>query len=77
LIRHQPFIASKALYRMTLPSDREDEGKGGIMAKCPKCGADVASPTKTWTLAPKGRRPVTIGLFKCPNGHFFRAGIKK
>ncbi|MCC6012813.1 MAG: chromatin protein Cren7 [Candidatus Verstraetearchaeota archaeon] len=47
------------------------------MAKCPKCGTEVASPTKTWTLAPKGRKAVTIGLFKCPNcGAYFRAGIK-
>jgi len=46
------------------------------MPKCPKCGTEVAAPIKKWTLAPKGRKPVTIGLFKCPNGHFFRAGVK-
>lgn len=47
------------------------------MAKCPKCGTEVESPMKTWTLAPKGRKGVTIGLFKCPNcGAFFRSGIK-
>ncbi|RLE50067.1 MAG: chorismate-binding protein [Candidatus Methanomethylicota archaeon] len=48
------------------------------MAKCPKCGAEVANPTKTWVLAPKGKKPVTIGLFKCPScGTVFRAAVKK
>lgn len=48
------------------------------MAKCPKCGTEVAQPTKTWTLAPKGRKPVTVGLFKCPScGAYFRAAVAK
>ncbi|NHV45846.1 MAG: chromatin protein Cren7 [Candidatus Verstraetearchaeota archaeon] len=47
------------------------------MAKCPKCGTENPTPTKTWTLAPKGRKPLTVGLFKCSNcGAYFRAGIK-
>jgi len=47
------------------------------MAKCPKCGTKVSKPEKTWVLAPKGRRPVTIGLFKCPVcGAYFRSGVK-
>jgi len=45
------------------------------MPKCPKCGAEVVKPIKTWILAPKGRKGVIIGLFKCPNGHYFRAKI--
>jgi len=45
------------------------------MAKCPKCGAEVPTPEKTWELAPRGRRGITIGLFKCPNGHYFRAKV--
>mgnify|MGYP000194439455 FL=1 len=48
-----------------------------MMPKCPKCGTEVEKPIKTWQLAPKGRKPVTIGLFKCPNcGTFFRKGVK-
>jgi len=47
------------------------------MAKCPKCGTEVPQPTKTWTLAPKGRKPVTVGLFKCPScGAYFNFFIK-
>ena len=47
------------------------------MAKCPKCGAEVEKPIKVWKLAPKGRKPVHIGLFKCPRcGTYFRKGVK-
>lgn len=46
------------------------------MVKCPKCGTENVTLAKKWTLAPKGRKPVIIGLFKCANGHFFRAGVK-
>lgn len=47
------------------------------MAKCPKCGKEVANPTKTWQLAPKGKKALTIGLFKCPGcGAYFRAAVK-
>jgi len=37
------------------------------MPKCKACGADLANPEKTWTMAPKGKPPVTMGLFKCPS----------
>ena len=47
------------------------------MAKCPKCGMEVAKPTKTWKLAPKGRKAITIGLLKCPGcGTTFRSSVK-
>lgn len=47
------------------------------MAKCPKCGKDAAKPTKTWKLAPKGKKPISIGLYKCAScGTFFRAAMK-
>jgi len=47
------------------------------MVKCKKCGTEVGAPLKTWVLAPKGRRPVTMGLYKCPAcGAYFRAGVK-
>jgi uncharacterized protein (UPF0212 family) len=41
------------------------------LAKCPSCGADVASPTKKWSMAGRpdkaGKRlRLEIGLFDCP-----------
>jgi uncharacterized protein (UPF0212 family) len=41
------------------------------MAKCPKCGTDVATPKKKWTMAGRpdkaGKKvELTIGLFDCP-----------
>jgi hypothetical protein len=47
-----------------------------IIMKCPKCGTDVANPTKTWKMEPKGRKPITVGLFKCSCGKSFRAAAK-
>lgn len=46
---------------------------GSTMAKCPKCGTEVSTPLKSWILAPKGRKPVTMGLYKCQScGAYFR-----
>ena len=44
---------------------------GKHMAKCPKCGADVANKRKSWKMAGRpdkmGKRiELTIGLFDCP-----------
>jgi uncharacterized protein (UPF0212 family) len=41
------------------------------MAKCPKCGTQVATPRKKWTMAGRpdksGKRmQLEIGLFDCP-----------
>ncbi|MEM2675607.1 MAG: chorismate-binding protein [Candidatus Bathyarchaeia archaeon] len=41
------------------------------MAKCPKCGTQVANPRKKWTMAGRpdksGKRmQLEIGLFDCP-----------
>ena len=48
--------------------------EGVSMAKCGKCGTEVEKPEKTWTMAPKGRKPLKVGLFKCPKcGKSFRA----
>ncbi|MDI9643631.1 MAG: chromatin protein Cren7 [Candidatus Verstraetearchaeota archaeon] len=48
-----------------------------VLAKCPKCGTEVVKPTKTWKLAPKGKKAIEIRLFKCPScGAFFRHGQK-
>ena len=43
------------------------------MVNCPKCGVDVATPVKTWSIP--SRRPLTkgeeskvaMGIFECPN----------
>jgi len=48
----------------------EDVG-GKIMGKCPKCGTQVATPRKKWTMAGRpdksGKRmQLEIGLFDCP-----------
>ncbi len=41
------------------------------MAKCPKCGMNVAKPRKTWKMAGRPDRhgmktELKIGLFDCP-----------
>ena len=38
------------------------------MPKCPKCGFEVKTPIKKWRM-----KYVVIGLYRCPNGHYFRA----
>ena len=54
---------------------------GNLMAKCPKCGMDVATPRKTWKMAGRpdksGKRTeLTIGLYDhC--GKTFRAVLAK
>ena len=43
------------------------------MVKCPKCGAEVATPVKTWPIP--SRKPLkkgeesklVVGIFECPN----------
>jgi uncharacterized protein (UPF0212 family) len=53
------------------------------MAKCPKCGVDVAKPRKTWKMAGRpdksGKRlQLEIGLFDCPKCHrAFRVALSK
>ena len=34
-------------------------------------------PVKAWVLAPRGRKGVIIGLFRCPNGKTVRKAIGK
>ncbi len=47
------------------------------MAKCPKCGKENTKPTKTWKMAPKGKKPVVIGLHKCAScGMTYRVAMK-
>jgi hypothetical protein len=52
------------------------------MAKCKKCGAEVASPRKTWKMAGRpdrsGKRTeLNIGLFDCPKCGAFRVVLGK
>jgi len=54
---------------------------GDIVAKCPKCGVEVAAK-KTWKMAgrpdKKGKRlQLHIGLFECPKHGTFRAVLAK
>jgi uncharacterized protein (UPF0212 family) len=57
--------------------------EGNLMAKCPKCGTDVESPKKKWTMAGRpdksGKRmQLEIGLFDCPKCKKpFRAVLSK
>jgi len=56
---------------------------GKCMAKCPKCGMNVASPRKTWKMAGRpdkaGKKiELTIGLFDCPKcKKAFRVALAK
>lgn len=62
---------------VSAPWDSKESMEENYLAKCPKCGTEVAKPTKTWKLAPKGKKAITIGLFKCPScGAFFRSAQK-
>jgi hypothetical protein len=44
-----------------------------------ECDGEVVKlrPVKVWVLAPRGRKGVVIGLFKCPNGKTVRKAIAK
>lgn len=58
-------------------------GKKGDPFTCPVCGVRVTDPERTWTVVSpipdsKGRVTVTVmGSFRCPNGHTWKAVIKK
>jgi predicted RNA-binding Zn-ribbon protein involved in translation (DUF1610 family) len=52
------------------------------MAKCPKCGMEVAKERKSWKMAGRpdkqGKRlELTIGLFDCPKCGAFRKALAK
>jgi len=53
------------------------------LVKCPKCGAEVAAPIKTWLISSrksvkKGEEAkIVMGIFECPSCNArFRAGVK-
>jgi len=51
------------------------------VAKCPKCGTNVASPAKTWPIPSrkatgKGEDKLVVGIFECPScSARFRAAV--
>ena len=51
--------------------------KKTVKVKDPTTGKEVVLvPEKVWTLAPRGRKGVKIGLFKSPEtGKYFRAKV--
>ena len=52
------------------------------MVKCPKCGVEVSTPVKTWSMSRRGAKTggeskVVMGLFECPNCRArFRAAVE-
>jgi len=53
-----------------------------ILAKCPKCGTEVANPRKKWKMAGRADRTgkkteLTIGLYDCPKCGAFRKVLEK
>jgi predicted RNA-binding Zn-ribbon protein involved in translation (DUF1610 family) len=69
------------LFHQSKAWKREYGGKQ--MAKCPKCGTEVAKPKKTWKMAGRpdkaGKRmQLEIGLYECPKcGNVFREVLSK
>jgi len=76
LTYHKPYMAT------TLNQHIRHDG-GNNMAKCPKCGTEVSSAKKRWTMAGRpdktGKRmQLEIGLFDCPRCKKpFRAVLSK
>jgi hypothetical protein len=62
---------------------RKSKDKSNDPFTCPVCGVRVSAPERTWTLVSpipdrEGRVTITImGAFRCPNGHTWKAVIKK
>jgi len=55
---------------------------GTDVAKCPKCGDEIAEPKKTWKMAGRpdklGRRmQLHLGLYECPKHGNFRVTLGK
>ena len=75
-------LTKKGTIRMKAVRGRMYFMAGNGMAKCPKCGTEVAEPKKTWKMA--GRPDKTgkklqlhIGLFECPKHGAFRVVLAK
>jgi len=72
----------KIFYSLTFKPRWRFINGGKNMAKCPKCGKEVANPSKTWKMAGRpdksGKKvELTIGLFRCAACGPFRVVLKK
>lgn len=75
-------LMTKELIFIIIETMMLDHDGGKCMAKCPKCGRDVANPRKSWKMAGRpdrtGKRTeLTIGLFDCPSCGPFRVVLGK
>lgn len=75
-------LVKRGTIRMKVVRGRMYFMAGDGMAKCPKCGVEVAEPKKTWKMAGRpdktGKRlQLHIGLFECPKHGAFRAVLAK
>lgn len=75
-------LASEGRIRTKIVGDRIYFAAGTNIATCPKCGAEVAEPRKSWKMTgrpdKKGQRlQLHVGLFKCPTHGDFRTAISK
>lgn len=75
-------LVRKGKVKMKIVEGQMYFSAGGDVAKCPKCGTEVAEPKKTWKMAgrpdKKGKRLVLhIGLFECPKHGNFRTALSK
>jgi len=75
-------LVKRGTIRMKVVRGRMYFMTGGYGAKCPKCGAEIAEPKKTWKMAgrpdKKGKRlQLHIGLFECPKHGAFRTVLDK
>jgi chromosome segregation ATPase len=47
------------------------------LVNCPKCGVEVITPVKSWTIHPGKEPEIAMGMFKCPNCKAsFRAALE-
>jgi len=75
-------LLSKGRIRIKIVEGQVYFATGTGIAKCPKCGTEIAEPKKTWKMAgrpdKKGQRlQLHIGLFKCPRHGNFRITLSK
>ena len=75
-------LVKRGTIRMKVVRGRMYFMAGDGMAKCPKCGVEVAEPKKTWKMAgrpdKRGKRlQLHIGLFECPKHGAFRVVLAK
>ena len=75
-------LVRKGKVKMKVVRSRMFFMAGGDVARCPKCGMEVAEPKKTWKMAgrpdKRGKRlQLHIGLYECPKHGAFRRVLAK